>query len=364
VGVAAGETHSLGLKADGFIIAWGENGSGQCDVPAPNADFSAIAAGATHSLGLQEDGTIVAWGDNAYGQCAVPAPNAGFVALSAGYHNSAGLKADGSIVAWGANYNQQLDVPAPNADFIAIGAGSDHSLAVRADGSLAVWGEAHGGTNDIPPPNTGFEAVTASELSCLGLRRPDGDTPVFLSALTIDTEPGAVTLRWEHAASDLPVAFRLEGGRGEQSWEVPYAAAGPGACIAIDRSPSVVAGGTLDYRLYGREGSEPWQLLRHESIQVQPASARTALLGAFPNPFNPQTSIRFRLAEAGRARLAIYDPAGRLVVLLADKQFAAGEQELIWTGRDQAGRALSSGVYLCRLETAGQAAARRLVLLR
>ena len=54
--------HSLGLKSDGTIVAWGHNGSGQCNVPAPNADFVAVAGGGYHSLGLKSDGTIVAWG--------------------------------------------------------------------------------------------------------------------------------------------------------------------------------------------------------------------------------------------------------------------------------------------------------------
>ncbi len=64
-------------------------------------DLVAVAAGSGHSLGLKADGSIVAWGDNDYGQCNVPAPNTGFVGVAAGDRHSLGLKADGSIVAWG-----------------------------------------------------------------------------------------------------------------------------------------------------------------------------------------------------------------------------------------------------------------------
>jgi hypothetical protein len=92
VAVAGSWSHSLGLKSDGTIVAWGYNDYGQCDVPAPNADFVAVAGGRYHSLGLKSDGTIVAWGRNDQDQCDVPAPNADFVAIAAGQIHSLGLK--------------------------------------------------------------------------------------------------------------------------------------------------------------------------------------------------------------------------------------------------------------------------------
>jgi len=59
--IAAGGFHSLGLRPDGSILAWGFNNWGQCNVPSLNSDFIAIAAGGEYSLGLKSDGTIVAW---------------------------------------------------------------------------------------------------------------------------------------------------------------------------------------------------------------------------------------------------------------------------------------------------------------
>src|SRR5436190_1277359 len=82
-----GVYHSLGLRADGSIVAWGNNGSGQCNVPAPNSGFAAIDGGGDHSLGLKADGSIVAWGSNGLGQCSVPAPNTGFVAVAGGWQH-------------------------------------------------------------------------------------------------------------------------------------------------------------------------------------------------------------------------------------------------------------------------------------
>jgi hypothetical protein len=189
-------------------------------------------------------------------------------------------------------------------------------------------------------------------------------TAVFLSNFALETEPGAVQLRWEHAPSSLPVSFRLEGSKGEQVWDVDPEPTGPEAYAAVDRSAAVRAGGRILYNLFGREGDEDWQLLRSESVFVEAAPLVTALIGAFPNPFNPATSIQFSLAEAGPARVAIYDLAGRLVAQLAESRFEAGPQAVIWRGEDEAGRPVSSGVYFCRLEAPGFAASRKLVLLR
>jgi alpha-tubulin suppressor-like RCC1 family protein len=78
-------------------VAWGDgNYYGQCTVPAPNTGFVAVAAGEWHSLGLKADGSIVAWGLNELGkwQCVVPPPNTGFIRIAAGGDHSLGLKGD------------------------------------------------------------------------------------------------------------------------------------------------------------------------------------------------------------------------------------------------------------------------------
>ena len=75
--------------------------SAAANVPEPNTGFVAVAAGEHHSLGLKASGIIEAWGGNYDGQCDVPEPNGGFVAVAAGWEHSLGLKSNGSIVAWG-----------------------------------------------------------------------------------------------------------------------------------------------------------------------------------------------------------------------------------------------------------------------
>jgi len=168
--VAAGYSHSLGLKQDGSIVAWGYNWYGQCNVPLPNTGFVSVAGGGDHSLGLKADGSIRAWGNNSYGQCNVPSPNTGFLAVAAGGYHSLGLKQDGSIVAWGDNSNGQCNVLSPNTGFVAVAAGWSHSLGLKADGSIVVCGDDDYGRYNVPSPNTGFTAVAGGGLHSLGLK--------------------------------------------------------------------------------------------------------------------------------------------------------------------------------------------------
>ncbi len=91
-------------------------------------------------------------------------------------------------------------------------------------------------------------------------------------------------------------------------------------------------------------------------------------LAAYPNPFNPRTELAFSLPGAGDLRVEVFDLGGRRVARIAAGPQAAGEQRLRWDGKDDAGRALPSGVYLARIEFTGAAASAtgtsKLVLIR
>ena len=90
-----------------------------------------------------------------------------------------------------------------------------------------------------------------------------------------------------------------------------------------------------------------------------------ALHEAYPNPFNPQTTISFDLPQRARASLRVYAVTGDLVrTLLNDGMARQGRNEFVWDGRDDAGRRISSGVYFYSLQVGEFAATRRMVLLK
>ncbi len=109
-------------------------------------------------------------------------------------------------------------------------------------------------------------------------------------------------------------------------------------------------------------------LLNMDSITATPADPAAAdlamLHGAFPNPFNPQTRIRFELPEAGSVALHVFDFAGRRVKMLIDGHRAQGAGSIDWNGLDDDGRQLSSGVYLIRMETESGVQSTKVALIR
>lgn len=89
-----------------------------------------------------------------------------------------------------------------------------------------------------------------------------------------------------------------------------------------------------------------------------------ALQPAYPNPFNPTTTVPFALGRAGHATLTIYDNLGRRVRVLSEGHLAAGSHRLVWDGRDDNGQAMSSGVYIVTLVSGDFRSSQRITLLK
>jgi alpha-tubulin suppressor-like RCC1 family protein len=173
--VAAGYSHSLALRRDGTVWAWGYNIFGQLGlgsdqmyqltpVQVPGlTDVVAITAVDYHSLALRRDGTVWAWGYNIFGQLGdgtyehrfSPVQVQGLtdiVTLETGFSHALAVRRDGTVWAWGNNWDGQLgDGTQWNdratavqvlrlTDVVDIAAGTTYSLALRRDGTVWGWG--------------------------------------------------------------------------------------------------------------------------------------------------------------------------------------------------------------------------------
>jgi hypothetical protein len=186
--IAANSYHSVALQSDGTVVAWGNNDSGQTTVPAGLSNVTAIATGTNHSMALKSDGTVIAWGTNSSGQTTIPTGLSGVTAIAAGGAHSLALKSDGTVVAWGYNQFGITTVPAGLSNVTAIAAGHSHSLALKSDGTVVAWGNNQYGQTNIPAGLSNVTAIAAGDSHSLALksngtvvawgRNPEGRTTV------------------------------------------------------------------------------------------------------------------------------------------------------------------------------------------
>ena len=178
--IEAGFSHAFAIKADGTLWKWGDNEYGQLgfegasivtypvqDTPYLNWEWQAIAAGMSHSLAIKVDGSLWAWGGNDFGQLGdgttttKKSPvqirsDTNWQSIDVGETYSLAIKVDGSLWAWGDNdYGQlgdgtttQRSTPVQigsDTNWQSIASGQNHSLAIKADGTLWAWGSNYHG---------------------------------------------------------------------------------------------------------------------------------------------------------------------------------------------------------------------------
>ncbi|MCI0552833.1 MAG: glycoside hydrolase family 9 protein [Anaerolineae bacterium] len=102
------------------------------------------------------------------------------------------------------------------------------------------------------------------------------------------------------------------------------------------------------------------------SVEAEKSSAKSEyrLLQNYPNPFNPTTTIEFSLPATERVEVVIFDISGRKVATLLNEVRRAGKHVVSWEGKDERGILVSTGVYLCVVESSRQIVTRKMLMLR
>jgi alpha-tubulin suppressor-like RCC1 family protein len=176
--IAAGGYHSMALKNDGTIVAWGDNSRGQTDIPpVARQGIQAIAGGLLYSLALTQTGSVIAWGSNRYGQTTVP-PGAlqNVTAIAAGDYYAVALKNDGSVISWGDDSLGVTEVPEQARQGVGTIAAGHYNTAVIFSSTFTLnavpmgqsirisWPGSISGihlqASDAPTPGTGWIDIT------------------------------------------------------------------------------------------------------------------------------------------------------------------------------------------------------------
>ncbi len=90
----------------------------------------------------------------------------------------------------------------------------------------------------------------------------------------------------------------------------------------------------------------------------------TELKSNYPNPFNPETNIAFSMKEAGAVTLEVYNVKGQLVRTLINDVKAAGNHTVVWNGKDNNGRSVSSGIYYYKMNTGKYSSTKKMIMMK
>jgi hypothetical protein len=190
---------------------------------------------------------------------------------------------------------------------------------------------------------------------------------IELLGFTAELQVPEVHLRWL-VSNGSSYQYRLTGLAQDDpsapSWTVRHEPGShPGRYVATDKPASSLL--PVLYQLEARQDDGDWFLLGELTVDRPfDISSGLSLDSVYPNPFNPQVTIAFRLRESAQVRAAIHDLLGRRVRTLYQGALDAGRHELTWDSHDDRGQALATGTYLLRIDGGGPTFTRKLLLVK
>ena len=196
----------------------------------------------------------------------------------------------------------------------------------------------------------------------------DGPLPVELLGLSVAAVPEGIEVQWNTASETNNDFFEIMRGASETGAFTRIATLPSQGNSAsghhyeyLDRE--VTAGQTYWYYLADVDLSgnrtEHRELMRSATMTGSAELPSDYALAAYPNPFNPSTTISFALPEADFVRIAVFDVAGRWIQTLVNEKRAAGRHSVTFDARD-----LPSGVYFARMEAAAFTMTKKMLLIR
>ncbi len=223
-----------------------------------------------------------------------------------------------------------------------------------------------GGTSGLSPADVFIVAATSDEAENAP-GNVDGNTTGDIVIVDCQT----IKLRAERADNGNGRVYTVNvaaedasGNLGSASFQVHVPLSQSGTVAADDGSAYAVPSACSAPALSVAPPAATARSDAHASEEFSEIPVDFGLEQNFPNPFNPETAIRFQLPEASHVVIQIYNTLGREIVTLVDGQYSAGSHRVRWNGRNSSGEVLASGVYFYQLRAGSFNQVRRMNLLR
>ncbi len=197
-------------------------------------------------------------------------------------------------------------------------------------------------------PNSVFADVSFSTSSDdIALFDADGNE---VDAISYDSET------WATGNDNRGHALELADPHSDNSDPANWASSNAESWLLYDED-----GVILNFGTPGEENSNFSDTVDNDEIALPEANA---LSQNFPNPFNPETTIKFDVLNNDNIELTVYDIRGQKVKTLTNKYFTRGNYSVVWDGNDNNGNPVSSGIYIYKYQSSTDVFTHRMVLLR
>ena len=194
--------------------------------------------------------------------------------------------------------------------------------------------------------------------------QPVADQPWVVDKIGDITDDGINDVVWGTLFGSN-YGYFMDGATGSILSQTPVGS----ACDAIAGIPDIASDGSWEMVCGGRNGtviciSGGEAATNSPNNTIPDPSDIVELIGNFPNPFNPETSINFNLKKDSDVSLKIYNIKGQLIKTLIDEQLSASSYNVVWNGKNDSGNSVSSGIYLYKLQADTQLSVRKCILLK
>jgi len=183
----------------------------------------------------------------------------------------------------------------------------------------------------------------------------------------------------QNGTQDIPVNVELTWANGDntESIDLYFGTINPPTELILNDVPAVDTydPGVLDLNTtyfwqivcrnqYGETQGQIWSFTTTATSVDNQFAPKTNYLGNFPNPFNPETTIKFQLSTAAHVNIKIFDLRGNLIKILKQENFSSGDHNVQWYGIDSKGNEVSSGIYIIKFSSGDYSSTSKMILLK
>ena len=202
----------------------------------------------------------------------------------------------------------------------------------------------------------------------------DGSLPVELSSFSARSEAQIIILQWVTESESDNLGFVLERSRDKTIWttiasyQTNSALEGQGNTSSRTEysftDKMVTAEADYTYRLSEVSIEGERNVIASTSVYIDALPTTTQLFAAYPNPFNPSTTLNYQLAKEEHVEISVYNTLGSFIKTLYSSNQPAGSYQVSWDATNENGSKVPSGTYLIRMQTDQQTQTQKVLLVK